>query len=454
MLTDKKKIFRHLLANTLLASVTNAFVWFSLTFWVFLQTKSVLATSLIAGTFAVMNMGGAFLFGGVVDHHKKRHAMLYSSVASLTAYSLGAALFFASPADAFLHVGSPRLWLLIGLLTLGSVAGNLRMIALSTLVSRLFAEGRDKANGMIGMVNGLSFSITSVLSGMAIGFFGMKVALVSALAGTILALLHLFSLRFEEPKEPESKKEDSPKEEPVSKKLDVRGTIRVVSSVPGLFGLIFFTTFNNFLGGVFMALMDAYGLSLVSVQAWGAMFALLSFGFILSSSYIAKYGLRPNALRAMLRINLVTWTTCIFFTIQPSVWLLGAGILIWITLGPFIEATESTVIQTVVPYERQGRVFGFAQSIESAATPITAFLIGPIAQWIFIPFMTTGAGVELIGDWLGGGLGRGIALVFMVAGTIGLTATLLAFRSRSYKILAQRYLESKRQPSPQAEAAK
>src|SRR5690606_5721515 len=93
-------------------------------------------------------------------------------------------------------------------------------------------------------------------------------------------------------------------------------------------------------------------------------------------------------------------------------------------------------------YEKQGRVFGFAQSVESAASPITAFLIGPIAQFIFIPFMTTGAGVALIGDWFGVGLGRGIALVFIFAGIIGLCVTLLAFRSRSYKLLAERYVQT------------
>jgi DHA3 family multidrug efflux protein-like MFS transporter len=141
----------------------------------------------------------------------------------------------------------------------------------------------------------------------------------------------------------------------------------------------------------------------------------------------------------MLTINVVTWTTCIFFTIQPSVILLLIGMLIWMSLMPFIEATEHTVIQSVVPYERQGRVFGFAQSVESAATPVTAFLMGPIAQFIFIPFMTTGAGVALIGDWYGIGLDRGIALLFSIAGLIGLIVTLLAFRSKAYKTLSERY---------------
>ena len=37
----------------------------------------------------------------------------------------------------------------------------------------------------------------------------------------------------------------------------------------GLFALILFSTFNNFLGGVFMALMDAYGAFAPSLKAPG-----------------------------------------------------------------------------------------------------------------------------------------------------------------------------------------
>jgi MFS transporter, DHA3 family, multidrug efflux protein len=72
----------------------------------------------------------------------------------------------------------------------------------------------------------------------------------------------------------------------------------------------------------------------------------------------------------------------------------------------------------VVPPQRLGRVIGFAHSIEQAASPITAFLIGPIAQLIFIPFMTTGAGAQAIGHWFETGTGRGIALVFTTAGIV------------------------------------
>jgi len=35
------KTFYAVLANSLAASLTNTFVWFAVTFWVYLQTKSV-----------------------------------------------------------------------------------------------------------------------------------------------------------------------------------------------------------------------------------------------------------------------------------------------------------------------------------------------------------------------------------------------------------------------------
>jgi DHA3 family multidrug efflux protein-like MFS transporter len=108
-------------------------------------------------------------------------------------------------------------------------------------------------------------------------------------------------------------------------------------------------------------------------------------------------------------------------------------------LGPYAEAAEHTTLQKVVPRERQGRVFGFAQSVEQSASPLTAFLIGPLTEFVFIPFMTVGLGAELIGGWFGTGPARGMALVFTIAGLIGLVATIIAFRSKYYRQLSAAY---------------
>ncbi len=442
------KTFYHLLGTALIVSTTNNFVWFALTYWVYLETKSVISTSTVAGIFLVATAVCGFWFGSIVDHNKKKHAMLGSSAVTLILFALGFLLYTITPASAFTTVTSPILWVLVLILLCGAIAGNIYNIAIPTLVTVLVPENRrDRANGLFGTVMGVAFAITSVASGLVLAYGGMFWVLITAIAFTMLAILYLNFIPVHEKEVvhrgvlPADASHTAMQAGEQSKNIDIKGTIKAIKSIPGLFALIFFTTFNNFLGGVFFALMDAYGLTLVSVEVWGFLWGFLSLGFIFGGLYIAKKGLGKNPLRTLFQVNIIMWTVCIFFTIQQSIVLLAIGMFIYMCLIPFVEATEQTIIQKVVPPERQGRVFGFAQSVEQGASPMTAFLIGPIAHFIFIPFMTTGAGVQLIGDWFGVGTGRGIAVVFILAGIIGLIVTLIAMRSHAYKLLSKRYLE-------------
>jgi DHA3 family multidrug efflux protein-like MFS transporter len=223
--------------------------------------------------------------------------------------------------------------------------------------------------------------------------------------------------------------------------VDLRGTLRVVRGVPGLLALIAFSCFNNFIGGAFMAVMDPYGLSLVSVQAWGLLWGLLSAGVIIGGLLITRTGVGANPVRTLLLVNLVLWTVCIVFPLKSSIVLLVITLLPFMLVMPYAEAAEQTILQRVVPYERQGRVFGFAQSVEQAASPLTAFLVAPLTQFVMIPFMTDGAGARWIGPWFGTGPDRGMALVFIATGVIGLVVTLLALASRPYRRLSRAYTE-------------
>jgi MFS transporter, DHA3 family, multidrug efflux protein len=426
------KTFYAILANSLAAFLTNTFVWFAVTFWVYLETKSVIATSVMAGVYTGTVAISGFFLGSLVDRYKKKTTMLLSSICSLLLYALAGIIFFSMPEQALADASNPLLWVFIVLTLLGAIAGNMRSIALSTIVTILIPEEtRDKANGMVGTANGIAFLVASIFSGLAIGFLGVSWVLALAIGLTVLVIAHLWTVAI-----PEQRIEHA---EAHTDKIDIRGTINAVQLVPGLFGLIFFHTFNNFLGGVFMALMDAYGLLLVSVQVWGALWGFLSLAFIVGGLVVAKWGLGKSPLRTLFLSNIAMWAICCVFTLQASIVLLAVGMFIWLCLIPAVEAAEQTILQKVIPPERQGRVFGFAQSVEQAASPVTAFVIGPIAQFVFIPFMTTGAGVDLIGGWFGTGTDRGLALLFTVAGMVGLVVTLLAMRSYSYRVLSEKY---------------
>ncbi|SDN47069.1 MFS transporter [Geodermatophilus sp. DSM 45219] len=440
-----QRTFAHVLVNALLVSVVNYTLWFAVTFWVYLQTRSVFATGMIAGIFLVATATTGIWFGSIVDHHHKQRVLQASAATSLAIYLVCLAGYLLTPAEAFRDPASLRLWAFVVLLMLGVIAGNLRTIALPTLVTLLVPDGlRDRANGLVGTTSGVSFLVTSVISGLLVAAGGMRYALLLAVAVLAGSLVHLARVHIPERRvvttaaaqgEPSGGAADPGG-------VDVRGTLRLIRGVPGLMALIAFSCFNNFLGGTFMALMDAYGLSLVSVEVWGLLWGALSAAMILGGLAVARFGLGATPVRTLLLVNVALWLGTAVFPLRSSIVLLAVGMTVFLFLMPFAEASEQTVLQRVVPYERQGRVFGFAQSVEQAASPLTAFLISPVTQFVVIPFMTDGAGARAIGGWFGTGPDRGLALVFVVTALIGLLVTLLALVSRPYRRLSAAYRTS------------
>lgn len=427
------KKFYNVLANTLIANVTTSFLWFALTFWVYLETQSVLATAIIGGSYMLLVAVFSLFFGTIVDHNKKKKVMLVSSIITFIAYAVAGTLYFLFPKEDLVDWGSIVFWFFAGIILIGGVVENMRNIALSTTVTLLVPKkDHAKANGLVGAVQGVAFLVTSVFSGLSIGFLGMGWTLVIAIVLTGVALIHLFFVDIPE---------DEILHDPAltSNKIDIKGSIAAIRVVPGLIALIIFSTFNNLIGGVFIALMDPYGLTLFSVQVWGIVLGITSTGFIVGGLIVAKKGLGKNPLRTLLLVNVAAGVIGMLFTIREFWLLYVVGIFIYMTLIPAAEAAEQTIIQRVVPFKRQGRVFGFAQSIEAAAAPITAFLIGPLAQFWLIPFMNSPRGDAELGWLLGAGDARGIALIFFIAGFMGVVIALLAFRTKAYALLSSVY---------------
>ena len=428
--TSDERAFHRLLVNTLLSGVTSSFLWFALVFWVYIETRSVVATGVIGGMFGLAGAVIGPAFGTYVDHHRKHTAMMLATTVSAACFVGAAAVYLAVDTRSALSLSQPWFWLLVAATLVGSVAGNIRGVALSTCVTLLVPEDRrDRANGLVGTVTGVSFAITSLFSGLVIGMLGMGWALGISVVLTAVALAHLSTIRFVEPT-PEPAHADAPR-------IDIKGAIEVIGTVPGLWLLVVLAALNNLLGGVFMALIDPYGLELVSVEAWGILWMFISFAMIAGGLAVARFGLGRSPLRLIMVGNLANWVICSVFTLRPSIVMLTIGLILWLALMPMIEAAEQTVLQRVIPFRSQGRVFGFAQLIENTASPLTAFLVGPLAQAVVMPFMTDGAGARLIGGWFGTGPSRGLALLFTMAGLLGIVLTVVAWRSRSYRRLAE-----------------
>ncbi|MVA75124.1 MFS transporter [Auraticoccus sp. F435] len=426
------RTFLHVLVNTAVANVTTSFLWFALTFWIYAETRNVIATGVIGGVYMLFVSLFSMFFGTLVDRFRKKSVMVWSTSATLAVFLADALFFVVVGEQAITDLRQPWFWVFAVVMLAGAVVEQLRNIALSTTVTLLVPEERHaNANGLVGAVQGLAMLVTSVFSGLSVGFLGMGWTLVLGITALALTMVHLLALRI--PERP------VPAPQQPSRWVDLRGGWAAVLAVPGLLALVAFTTLNNLFSGASMALMDPYGIELFGVQGWGIWFAVASTGFIAGGALVASTGLGRNPVRTMLLVAGCVGVVGAVFTLREWGWLFVAGTWLTMALYPAIEAAEQTVIQRVVPYEKQGRVFGFAMTFEAAAAPVTALLVAPLAQLWVIPHLRSEVGQRQWQWLLGTGDTRGIALVLVVTGTCCALLAVAALCSPQYRRLSRRY---------------
>ncbi|MFP5311178.1 MAG: MFS transporter, partial [Actinomycetes bacterium] len=250
---ERSRTFAGILVNTALANITTSYLWFALTFWLYLETRNVIATGVVGGAYMLLIALSSISFGTYVDRYRKLAVMRFAAGFSLVMFVLAGVMFLLVPERSLLDLSHPWFWIFTVVILVGAVVENLRNIALSTTVTILIEpDRRANANGLVGMVQGLMFIVTSLLSGFSIGLLGMGWTIAVALVLTALAAAHLLFLRM--PEEVRAAATDA------RGGFDLRGSLAAVLAISGLFALILFSTFNNLIGGVYMALMDPYGL--------------------------------------------------------------------------------------------------------------------------------------------------------------------------------------------------
>src|SRR5690606_3257 len=160
---EPMRTFTQVLVNTGVANVTTSYLWFALTFWVYLETRSVLATGIIGGAYMLLVALFSMTFGTIVDRHRKQHVMVFASVITLVAFGVAGGLYLLYPEHQRVDIGGPAFWFFTAIILIGAVVENMRNIALSTTVTLLVPEERHaNANGLVGTVQGLAFTVTSV----------------------------------------------------------------------------------------------------------------------------------------------------------------------------------------------------------------------------------------------------------------------------------------------------
>jgi DHA3 family macrolide efflux protein-like MFS transporter len=120
----------------------------------------------------------------------------------------------------------------------------------------------------------------------------------------------------------------------------------------------------------------------------------------------------------------------------PFAWTLaGFAAAFWI---PFIGSANTSIWQSKVPHDVQGKVLGAAFALQQATRPVGYLLAGPLADHFFEPGMVSGGALSgIFGGLTGTGPGAGIAVMFLFTAVMG-TVTCLG----GYLVPALRNVET------------
>lgn len=143
------------------------------------------------------------------------------------------------------------------------------------------------------------------------------------------------------------------------------------------------------------------------------------------------------------RTRVILWATglstlCVDFALglsrNPMIWLVGC--VLGEMLLPFINGNLTATMRLTVPVELHGRVFSAQTTLQCGTIPLGLFLGGVLADHVFEPLMQ---GVSPLAAFLtpavGNAPGAGIAVMFLITGTLQLIATGMALHDPSFREL-------------------
>lgn len=405
-------------AGQLVSLLGSHLTGFAIGIWVYQSSRSVTLFAL-ANLFA--QLPGLLLSpfaGALVDRWNLRWTLILSD--AMAALGTLALLLLAKS-------GHLEIWHIYLLLAFTSLSSAFQVPAHGAMVTVLVPR-RDlaRAGGMNEMSNGLSQLVAPVLGGVLLGLVRLEgVALVDLLT-FLVALATLWIARI--PRVPLSQEG-----------LRARGTLlreaafgwSYLRARPPLMGLLVFQSVANFLLGFIMVLGTPMALHYVSEARLGALLSIGGVGMICGSLLMAAWGGPRRLILGVLAGQLLGGLSALAGASRPSAALFGVCIFLFLFASPITASCAQAIWQRKVPADIQGKVFAVRRILVWSGPPLSYLLAGPLSDRFFEPLMAEGGLLApTVGRILGVGEGRGIALMFAVAGLAMILATLWAAMTR------------------------
>ena len=388
---------------------------FALGVYIYQRTGSAtqLGLSLLAATLPALLL--APLAGALVDRWDRRWAMILSDT--------GAGL---STLVIWLLLSSGRLevWHIYMANAVNSMFGTFQRPAYMAATTLLVPKKHyGRAAGLSQVAGAISQIVAPLLAGFLIVLVQIEGIILVDFATYAVATLTLLVIRI-------------PRPEATAESEAAKGTLWheaafgwiYLKARPGLLGLLLLFAFVNFALGFYGTLFTPLILSFSTADVLGTIFSVGGIGMLVGSLVMSAWGGSRRKINSLMAAMFVSGFCLSLAGLRANPILIGVSTFVFFAMLPVANGSSQAIWQAKVAPDVQGRVFAIRGMIAVAASPIAYLLAGPLADYVFEPFMASGNALSVtVGQLTGTGAGRGIGLIFLAMGMLISAATAIVY---------------------------
>ena len=410
--TPGGRIFGVVWIGQLVSNLGSAMTSFGLGIWVYQETGSATRLALIVLAARLPMLLVSPFAGALVDRWDRRWAMILADTGAAVG-TLAIVLLLAA--------GNLETWHLYLALSFSGAFAAFQFPAYGAATTLLVGkEHYARASGLLQLAGSIGRVAAPTVAAGVVVWFGLTPLFVFDFVTFLVAVGTLLLVRF-------------PAAEPSERKgrgvrgllLEAKEGLDFVLERRALFILMMSFVVVNFAFAFQGVLLIPLLLNLTTEQMAGFIVSIGAAGIVAGSLGVSVWGGPKDRIAGVYLPILAMGVGLILIGLRPGVGLVIAGILLLHLTHPVAGASSQSIWQSKVPPNLQGRVFAIRQVSAISAAPIAFLLAGTLADNVFEPAMAEAGGV--VGTVFGSGPGRGIGVMFVLAGVFVLLTVLVAW---------------------------
>lgn len=345
---------------------------FALVWWLTKTTGSATVLAFASIAALIPHIAVAPFAGALVDRWNRRKVLIFAD-SGIALAALGLMLLFG--------LNAVKIWHIYAILFVRSIGGSFHWTAMFASTAMMVPdENLSRIAGLNSALQGTASLISPLIGAFVLAMLSMPAIIAIDIVTAALAILPLLFISIPQPVAEQNRAKVSPS----TLLREVGEGIRYVRSQTGLLLIILIAIFLNFFASPAFTLLPLYVTEYFGREAidFGILQSVTGAGMIAGGLILAAWkGPKRRVAAALLGVMLQGAGMGVMgLTPVSAFWLAVVSLLGISLLNPISNGLLTATFQSIIPHEKQGRVWSLISSGSQLMTPLGLMVAGPVAD--------------------------------------------------------------------------